>query len=216
MKKSIALLFIIIALAWVNPVDAQEPDKSGFIRTYAKPGGLLSFEWIISMPSGDMKKEFISKTSTRGFAIEYRYMFDSPISVGAGFSWQAFYEKKERATYEFEGGAMTTTRFNYLYSFPIFVNAHYYPIKNEIFLPFVGINLGMFNLDKKDQVGQFTVDDNSWQFGFQPEIGTVIQLSPGSGLGFIVKGKYTYILYNEGIYNNISHFDIHVGATFVF
>jgi len=46
MKKSIALLFIIIALAWVNPVDAQEPDKSGFIRTYAKPGGLLSFEWM--------------------------------------------------------------------------------------------------------------------------------------------------------------------------
>lgn len=210
----VAILFAFLGLS--NQASAQKPDATGFIKTYAQPGGMLTFDWIIGVPVGQMSDNFISKTSTRGFAMEYRYLFNDPISVGGGFSWQGFSEKFERSTYELEGAAITSTRFNYLYTFPLYVNFHYYPLKNNHIFPFIGINAGMFNIEKQDQIGQYYVEDKSWQFGFQPEIGALFQLNPGSGFGFIVKGKYTHILYNEGVYNSLSHFDIHIGATFVF
>jgi hypothetical protein len=216
MKKVYILSLLIGFFIFSNGVKSQEADATGFIRTYAQPGGMLTFDWIIGIPTGDLSKNFIGTTSTRGFAMEYRYLFNGPLSVGGGVSWQGFYEKIDRNTYSFDEGAITSTRFNYLYSFPLFVNVHYYPLKNNILYPFVGLNVGMFNIDKKDQIGSYYVQDKGWEFGLQPEVGALIQMSPGSGFGFIVKAKYTYLLYNEGAYNNLNHIDIHIGAAFVF
>ena len=216
MKKIFIITILFGFLGFSNQVNAQQPDATGFIRTYAQPGGMLTFDWVIGVPTGKMSADFISATTTRGFSMEYRYLFNSPISVGGGFSWLGFYEKFERSTYEFEGAAVTSTRFNYLYTFPIFVNVHYYPLKNNYFFPFVGLNVGMFNIDKQDQIGQYYIQDESWQFGLQPEVGTLIQMSPGSGFAFVVKAKYTYMLYNKGPFNSLNHIDFHVGAAFVF
>lgn len=177
---------------------------------------MLTFDWVIGVPMGDMNENFISKTSTRGFAMEYRYMLNSPISIGGGFNWQGFYEKFDRKTYELDGGAITSTRFNYLYTFPLFVNVHYYPLKNNYIYPFVGLGAAMVSIDKQDQVGSYYVQDKSWQFALQPEVGALIQMSPGSGFGFVVKAKYNYMFYNKGVYNNLSHLNFHIGAAFVF
>lgn len=216
MKKLYISLLFIAVFGFSFNLKAQEPDATGFIRTYAQPGGMLTFDWIIGIPMGDMNTNFISNTSTRGFSMEYRYLFNDPISVGGGFSWQGFSEKFDRSTYDFDGGAITSTRFNYLYTFPLFVNFHYYPMKSEYIYPFVGINVALIHIDKQDQIGSYYVQDESWQFGLQPEIGALIRLTPGSGFGLIVKGKYTYMLYNQGVFNSLNHFDIHIGASFVF
>ncbi len=199
-----------------HSVKAQEPDATGFIKTYAQPGGLLSFDWIIGVPVGTMSSDFISKTSTRGFNVEYRYLFNSPISVGGGLSWQGFSEKYDRHTYEFEGGAVTSTRFNYLYTFPLYVNFHYYPIKSNYIFPFVGINAGAFHIDKDDQIGSYYVEDESWHFGIMPEVGAVFKFDPYSSFGISVKAKYNYIFYNENKYNDLSQLNIYIGGTFIF
>lgn len=216
MKRVLIIIALIAGFTFTNKVQSQEPDATGFIRTYAQPSGMLTFDWIIGVPVGDMSDRFISNTTTRGFAMEYRYLLNGPFSVGGGFSWQGFYQKYERKTYDFDGGAITSTRFNYLYTFPLYVNFHYYPLKNNTIYPFIGINTGMFNIEKQDQVGIYSVVDKSWQFGFQPEVGALIQMNPGSGFGIVVKAKYTYILYNKGAYNNLTHLDFHIGASFVF
>lgn len=216
MKKFYIISLLAGFFIFSNNAISQEADATGFIRTYAQPGGMLTFDWIIGVPVGDMSNNFISKTSTRGFAMEYRYMMNGPISIGGGFNWQGFYEKIDRNTYEFESGAITSTRFNYLYTFPLFVNFHYYPMKNNYIYPFVGLGAAMVSIDKQDQIGQYYVQDKSWQFALQPEIGALIQMSPGSGFGFVVKAKYNYLFYNEGNYNNLSHINFHIGAAFVF
>lgn len=214
--KKVILLMLLAFLGVTTVVKAQEPDATGFIRTYAQPGGLLTFDWVIGVPVSDMKTNFIDKTSTRGFAMEYRYMLNGPVSVGGGFSWQGFYQKMDRATYTFDGGAITSTRFNHLYQFPLFLNVHYYPLKNNYVYPFVGLNAAMVSIDKQDQIGQYYVQDKSWQFALQPEVGALLQMSPGSGFGIILKAKYTHLFYNEGVYNNLDHIDFHIGASFVF
>ncbi len=216
MKKIFIVLTLMAVLGLSQSVNAQEPDATGFIKTYAQPGGLLSFDWIIGIPVGDMSSDFISKTSTRGFNAEYRYLFNSPISVGGGLSWQGFSEKYDRHTYEFEGGAVTSTRFNYLYTFPLYVNFHYYPIKSNYIFPFVGINAGAFHIDKEDQIGSYYVEDESWHFGVMPEIGAVFKFDPYSSFGISVKAKYNYIFYNENKYNDLSQLNIYIGATFIF
>lgn len=216
MKRIYILSLIAGFFIFSNTAISQEADATGFIRTYAQPGGMLTFDWVIGVPVGDMNDQFISKTSTRGFAMEYRYMLNGPVSVGGGFSWQGFYEKFDRNTYELDGGAITSTRFNYLYTFPLFVNFHYYPLKNNYIYPFIGLNAAMVSIDKQDQIGQYYVQDKSWQFALQPEIGALIQMSPGSGFGFVVKAKYNHMFYNEGKFNNLSHIDFHIGAAFVF
>lgn len=216
MKKLYIVLALVTFLGFSQSVKAQEPDATGFIRTYAQPGGMLSFDWIIGVPVGDMSKEFISDVSTRGFNMEYRYFFNSPLSVGGGFSWQGFSQKYDRSTYTGDDVAITATRFNYLYTFPIYVNFHYYPIKSNFISPFVGINVGLIYVDKQDQVGRYYVQDENWQFGIMPEIGALIKPNPSGGFGFTVKAKYNYILYNEGKYNDLSQINIYLGAAFIF
>jgi hypothetical protein len=216
MKKVYILSLLAGFFIFSNNLMSQQADATGFIRTYAQPGGMLSFDWVIGVPAGDMNEHFISETSTRGFSMEYRYMLNAPVSIGGGFTWQGFYEKKDRNTYELEGGAITTTRFNYLYNFPLFINVHYYPLKNNVIYPFIGLNAAMVSIDKKDQLGIYYVQDKSWQFALQPEIGALIQMNPGSGFGFVVKAKYNHLFYNKGVYNSLSHFDFHVGVAFVF
>ncbi|NOR87202.1 MAG: outer membrane beta-barrel protein [Bacteroidales bacterium] len=215
MKKLTIILAFITVLGFSQSVKAQEPDATGFIRTYAQPGGMLSFDWIIGVPVGDMT-DFISDVSTRGFNMEYRYFFNSPISVGGGFSWQGYSQKFDRSTYSTDGVAITATRFNYLYTFPIYVNFHYYPVKSNFLYPFVGINAGAYYVDKQDQIGRYYVQDENWQFGFQPEVGVLIKPNPAGGFGFTVKAKYNYILYNEGGYNNLTQLNIYLGAAFIF
>ena len=216
MKKIFIALTLITILGFSTKVDAQQADATGFIKTYAQPGGLLSFEWIIGVPVGIMSSDFISKTSTRGFNMEYRYLFNSPISVGGGFSWQGFSQKYDRHTYEFESGAITSTRFNYLYTLPLYVNFHYYPVKSNYIYPFVGINIGAFWVDKQDQIGRYFIQDENWQFGLMPEIGALIKFDPYASFGITVKVKYNYILYNEGKYNDLSQLNIYLGGTFIF
>lgn len=216
MKKIYIIAILFGLLGFSNQANAQQPDATGFIRTYAQPGGLLTFDWVIGIPVGKMNSDFISETSLRGFSMEYRYLFNSPFSIGGGLTWQGFSQKYERSTYVLDGGAITSTRFNYLYNIPIFVNAHYYPLKSNYFFPFIGLGIGMFYIEKTDQIGQYYVQDDSWQFGLQPEIGTLIQINPGSGFGFVVKAKYNYMLYNKADFNSLSHIDFHVGASFVF
>lgn len=216
MKNILKLIILGSLIISSSILKSQEADATGFIRTYAQPGGMLTFDWVIGVPTGDMSSNFISKTSTRGFAMEYRYMLNGPISVGGGFTWQAFYEKFERDTYQFDDGAITSTRFNYLYTFPIFANFHYYPLKSNYIYPFVGLNVAMVSIDKQDQVGQYYIQDKSWQFALAPEIGALIQMNPGSGFGIVLKAKYNYMFYNKGNFNNLSHINFHIGASFVF
>jgi len=215
MKKLYIILALISVLGFSQKASAQEPDATGFIRTYAQPGGMLSFDWIIGVPMGDMNSNFISKTSTRGFNVEYRYFFDSPISLGGGLSWQGFYQKYDRATYSTDGIAITSTRFNYLYTFPIYMNFHYYPLKTNYVFPFIGVNMGAFHIDKQDQIGRYYVQDESWHFGIMPEVGALFKLDAHSGFGITVKAKYNYIFYNENNYNSLSQLNIYIGATWI-
>jgi len=216
MKKIFIIIILISALGISQRATAQEADATGFIKTYAQPGGMLSFDWIIGVPTGDMTDNFISDVSTRGFNMEYRYLFNDPISVGGGFSWQGFSQKYDRATYSTEGADITSTRFNYLYTFPLYVNFHYYPLKNNFIYPWVGINVGMYSIDKQDQIGRYYIQDKSWQFGFQPEIGALIRPNPQGGFGFSLKAKYNYILYNKGNFNNLAQLNLYLGVAFVF
>jgi len=216
MKKLFLVLTLISVLGFSQSVKAQEPDATGFIKTYAQPGGMLSFEWIIGVPVGTMSSDFISSTSTRGFNAEYRYLFNSPISVGGGLSWQGFSEKYDRDTYEFDGGAITSTRFNYLYTFPLYVNFHYYPVKSNYIFPFVGVNIGGVHVDKQDQIGRYYIQTKEWEFMVAPEIGALIKFDPYSSFGISVKVRYNYILYNVGKFNDLSQLNFYVGGTFIF
>ena len=215
--KRIYILFLMLAGLGISQNSyAQEPDATGFIRSYAQPGGMLTFDWVIGIPMGDMTNNFISKTSTRGFNMEYRYFLNSPLSIGGGFSWQGFYEKYERSTYSNENGAITSARFNYLYTFPLYMNFHYYPMKNNSIYPFIGINVRGTSIDKQDQVGRYYIQDKSWHFALQPEVGALFKIDPAGGFGLIVKAKYNYIFYNEGDFNSLSQLNFYFGASFDF
>lgn len=216
MKKYYIIIIMVAALGFSQTGYSQEADATGYIRTYAQPSGMLTFDWIVGIPMGAMSNDFISETSTRGFNMEYRYFLNSPLSIGGGFSWQGYSEKYERSTYETEGVAITSTRFNYLYVFPLYVNFHYYPIKNNHIFPFIGINIGATSIDKQDQIGMYYIQDESWHFNVQPEVGALFKINPRGTFGLIFKAKYNYITYNEGKLNDLSQLNLYFGASFDF
>lgn len=212
-KLSILGLFLF---SLSTSLQAQEGGGSGFVNDFSQPQTMLNVDWVIGLPMGKINENFISETSYRGVNFEYRYFFEAPISVGGGFTWQGFYEKKERGTYEFEGGAITSTKFNYLYNYPWYVNAHFYPLNSGIFYPYIGINTAMVNVEKSFLLGTFEFSDKSWHFGLMPEVGAIIRFSPESSVALNFKAKYAHIFYDMGDYKSINHLNFHLGFSFIY
>ncbi len=55
---------------------------------------------------------------------------------------------------------------------------------------YVGMGIGTYYMDIRDQMGIYYVPDKSWRFGFSPDIGVVVPF--GQNVGFTANLRYNY------------------------
>jgi outer membrane protein len=222
MKKILAVLlvFLIGASAVTKAQDmAIDPDLSiepsapqALSNTFLNRG-LFSIEYNVSFPVGDFN-DFISTIGYRGWHFELKGVLNDNVAVGGSLGWYAFYEKLPRSTYNFDGGAITTTIFNYYYSVPLQAVAHYYLMPDAFVQPFVGIGLGATYSEKRREIGFYVVEEKVWDFGVTPEVGAIIPFGLGAEWGAIIKGRYNLTTYKDNDVNNLMFFDLTVGLAF--
>jgi outer membrane protein len=197
--KKIFSIVLIIGLAATFSTRAQdaaiEPDLS------INPGepaatsntfltrGLFSIEYNVSFPMGDFN-DYISTIGHRGWHFELKGVINDNFAVGGSLGWYAFYEKLDRDTYQIEGGALTSTIFNYYYAVPLQAVGHYYFTPDAFIQPFIGLGIGTTYSEKRREIGFYVVEERVWDFSVTPEAGVIIPFGMGSEWGALIKGRY--------------------------
>jgi len=206
MKNIIIIISIILSLNAFS----QEANDS-YIN---QPDGFFSLSFTPSFTMGTLH-ENISESSYRGFMVEGKKFMTKNVSIGASLSWLGFYELKDRATYQFSDGAITTSIANYYYNFPILINTSYYFLPEYWIKPYTGINIGTVYSKLEKNVGSINIIDQTWQFQVAPEVGFFIPFGKDAEAGLQIAGKYNYITYQKFGYNGIQYFQISVGLAWL-
>ncbi|MCD4680943.1 MAG: porin family protein [Bacteroidales bacterium] len=210
--KRISIFIILIALFTTVSFSQESIDKKYFKRVKLTRAGLLNMKYVMGFPTGDFT-DFINESSYRGFNIEYRRFLNDNISVGGYTGWNGFYEKTDRATYNFDNGAITGVLYNYFYVLPIYANVHYYFFPGDIVQPFVGLGFGALYVNKESQMGVLSVYDDSWHFGLAPEIGFFVPFAKNANSGVITSGRYNQASYKEGDFSSLRYFQWTIGLS---
>src|SRR5882762_7538895 len=85
----------------------------------------FSVQYAMGFGSGDVKS-YISSSSFRGAAVEYRYHIQEKFSVGADIGWNTFYERRAYDTYTSGTVSLSGVQYRYINAMPIFVAFDYY------------------------------------------------------------------------------------------
>ena len=171
-----------------------------------------SVTYQMAAPLGDTK-DFTGNFSGRGFGVEGRAFVDNNVTIGGGAHWNVFYEKKEKITTTFDNVTATGTHFNYINSFPFYVNAAYYFNEGSYFRPYAAMNAGViYTLYRKD-IGLYRVSEEPWKFGVAPELG--ILLETYGGANFTVNFRYNYGMETDNT-DPLSYFGINVGVVWLY
>ena len=171
---------------------------------------LTALQYSIGFGTGDLG-DFVSPASFRGFTIDYRKLVNPNIGVGFEVGWNVFYEEKAYDTYTVGTVSYSGKQYRYNNQFPMLFAADYYLKPGEDINPFAGLGIGtMYSLRNTD-MGQYTVEEDAWNFALRPEIGVLFAANPDMSLS--VTGKY-YYGFEAGDLPAQSYFALSLGFVF--
>ncbi|MDC1105603.1 hypothetical protein OAT16_02795 [Prolixibacteraceae bacterium] len=186
MKKYISLLAISLFVC-IGVSKAQiYADTKDYTYTRSTEN-LFLIDYSMGFPSGDIS-DFVSPTSFRGFTMEFRHMTSKKFSIGLSAGFQSFYEEFGETDVMVNNGTLHGETYHYLYSVPIYANAHFYTSGEGKFRLFFGCGVGTIFNDRDTMVGSVSMSDKTWQFAVAPEVGFLIQANDYMGLQ--VRGTY--------------------------
>ena len=162
--------------------------------------GIVTYD--IAFPSGDLK-EFTDNESWRGITIEGRKCLGPQFSAGLSWAWTTFHENTDELI-GFDGGAASGNQFRTFYVSPILATFQLYmydPWSNATILPYAGLGIGTYWIEKRLDMGVYTISDSNWHFGFAPEVGVMVPMGYNSHLVAAFRYNYAFGRRDAGPYN---------------
>jgi opacity protein-like surface antigen len=180
--------------------------SSAFAQSYS------TFNYSIGIPTSDLG-DYISKTSWRGLSYDYRKLVQPNIGVGVTVGWNVFYEEKAYDTYTLDNRSLSGKQYRYSNNFPLLVAADYYLKPGEDLNPFIGLGIGTMYTNRVTDMGIYRLEQDSWAFAFQPEIGIKYMVSDYAGLN--LSAKYFYGMEAGSISGAQSFLTLNIGYVFM-
>ncbi len=184
-------------------------------EAYAQVGDyFFGFAYDTSLPSGDAA-DFAGDFSWRGASFGGRRMVKENVSVGFLAGWHVMYEETDEVGSlqgEEFGLDVQGKQFRYINSFPIMMNAHYYTGFAGNLRPYVGLNAGLYYIERRMEIGIYFLDEDNWHFGRAPEAGLVFPLS-WHARGFI-NARYNWAASSGGS-GSINYWNFSIGAAWM-
>jgi outer membrane protein W len=147
-------------------------------EAYAQGDYWFGVEYNTVLPQGNAD-DFAGGFSWRGGSFGGRRLVKENVSVGFWAGWHVMDEKTDEIS-SFEGDNagldISGTQFRYINSFPLMLNAHYYAGQYGSLRPFVGLNAGIYYIERRVEVSVFVVDEEKVHFGLAPEAGLTFPL----------------------------------------
>lgn len=194
--KKIAIVAAALVLVGATEVRAQEWFWGG--------------AYSVALPLSNTK-DFNEGLSWRGVMVEGRKVLNENATAGVSFGWHVMNDRQD-GTFEFDRGAIDGTAFTYTNAFPLMANAHYYVGQRGGIRPFLGANVGANIIERRADIGLFSLTEQNWHFAVAPEVGVVVPL------GWYVRGMLSarwhymtaagttpsqqYVSFNIGIASN--------------
>lgn len=159
-----------------------------------RPGAMmLTFDWAVAVPIGNVR-DYTGDASFRGMQLDLRYWVHRAVSLGFGFGWQLFDEKKDRATYPIESGAITATLYRSLELVPLLATVHVHPGAYGPVKPFAGLGVGTSHAHFQTLAADLAWDKRAWFFTLQPEAGVLIGRDTAyASFGVNLSVRYTWL-----------------------
>lgn len=201
--KMRVLLAMIMVLALGSPA-------------YAQGDWWFGMAYETSLASGDAA-DFTGGLSWRGASFSGRKMVKDNVSTGFWTAWHVMNESGVGTVgFELEGFDdaldLTGDFFRYINSFPIMLNAHWYSgmVGSPRF--FLGLNGGVYYIERRVEVGVFAVDEDNFHFGLAPEAGIAVPMGWRSR-GFI-GARYNWAA-SAGGSGSITYWNFFVGLAWM-
>ncbi len=150
------------------------------MTAFAQGGGIWNFQYDMGFGMGNTQ-DFISSPSFRGASLEGRWFVADKITVGGRWGWQTFYKDYGEVTRT--KGTYTITGYNkrYINAMPLMATVHYYFTHSKVY-SYLGLGIGTYYMDIRDQMGIYYVMDRTWRFGLSPDLGVVVPIGHNVGL----------------------------------
>ncbi len=161
---------------------------------------IYAFTYEASMPAGDTK-DFIDKMSPYGAGFEFRGFNNIPFPPGLSFSLSAHFNAfSEEVSYTAPGGFLLAAEGDDIEKrdmliIPVLVHAdyHFTLLRDDPpAVPYIGLGLGGYWIDVESEICGVKTDCSSWHFGFAPEGGVMIPVSPKALLMAAVRFNYAF------------------------
>jgi hypothetical protein len=193
MKKTIILSLIVLA---------------SFGTAFSQTIWSLSYE--PATPMGDMRN-FIKNTTGRGLSGSAGWYLNEKITLGFTIQWNGFYQKEERGTWEEPGVAITANAWKEFYIVPIYLTGKYHFVEDGMFIPYVGLSVGIVYTEQEAQLGTYELKEKYWKFALAPEVGTRIPMGLEKTWGFNVSVRYQMNFYNQNDISLLQYLNYNVG-----
>lgn len=203
MKKYILLLTLAVA-----GISAQAQERGD---------GLLSLNYHMAVPTGDFR-DYLDKTSFRGFSADYRYYVADKFAVGLQSGYHVFHHKYPRQTYYFDNGAANLVHWRYAHVVPILAVAHYDLVGEDSKLKLsAGLGLGAYFVREEVWIGLYTLTWEQWGFGLAPEL--MLRYDFSDSFGMLFSPRYEAVFNGEQANfndekNTLGFWDFRFGAYF--
>jgi len=191
-KLSLALVIFIVSIT--SQLNAQT--------------NLSSLQYSMGLATGDLG-DFISKYSFRGATYEYRKLKTENIGVGFDIGWNVFYQEKNNETFISGTESLNGDQFRYSSNTPILFAVNYYTKPSSRINPYFGLGVGTEYSYARVDFGLYTTDVDAWHFALKPEVGVIMQTSPGMGVSISTKyytafktqdtSERSYLAFNIGL-----------------
>jgi opacity protein-like surface antigen len=201
MKKIIVYIFFA-AILTVGAVGAQAQERLQFKVGYNT-----------GMPIGSFK-DFMGKNSFRGFLGELNYPINNRLKVGLGVSYNDYYEKLPRQTYETKDGTISAVVTNSVQTTPIQLKA-YYDLTEGNIRPYAGLGVGGNLIGYAQYLGEFGEKKYSFMPSATAEAGINIPFNKETrASGVNIGAHFNYLPYNKNGLDNLNNWGVHASVFF--
>jgi len=174
--------------------------------TVQAQSSFFGMTYDVSIPT-DKTEEFISGVQWRGVGLEGRWYTNNNLSLGFAWNWNVFQEVVLE-TANIENRAITGYQVRNINTFPFLMTGHFYLKEGSFMQPYFGLGAGVYFVKKRLNVGIYSVDEDTWQFGVAPEVGFLFPMDLGFNL--LLRLRYNYA-FDAGKGDPISYFGINIG-----
>lgn len=143
--------------------------------------GFFIARYQVGVPTGHFK-EYIDRTSWRGFTVGYRWLPDETVTFGLDMGWQGYDLRNEYDTYELGTASVSGVQFRYQNTFQITAQTEYVFNRGGDIRPYAGLGVGGLYIRRLTSFGLFEVEQDPWQFLLKPGLGCSYYMSNGTAL----------------------------------